>query len=74
MEEKVITLPQDEAAFDDVRDKEGTAELAIDPAKEKALLRKLDLFFTPVIMLVYVSPRTTIPHIVANWNHSSPVF
>lgn len=27
----------------------------IDPAKEKALLAKLDLAFTPVIMLVYLS-------------------
>jgi len=27
----------------------------IDPAKEKKLLRKLDMAFTPVIMLVYLS-------------------
>ena len=29
--------------------------LWIDPAKEKKLLAKLDLFFIPVIMLVYLS-------------------
>jgi hypothetical protein len=29
-------------------------ELYIDPAKEKILLAKLDLFLTPIIMLVYL--------------------
>jgi len=32
-----------------------TAELYIDPAKETKLLAKLDIFFVPVIMLVYLS-------------------
>lgn len=30
-------------------------ESIIDPKEEKALLARLDLFFTPVIMLVYLS-------------------
>ena len=30
------------------------SEFYIDPAKEVKLVRKLDLFFTPVIMLVYL--------------------
>jgi hypothetical protein len=34
---------------------DGSIEPAIDPAKEKILLAKLDLFLTPVIMLVYLS-------------------
>ncbi|KPI35992.1 putative transporter [Cyphellophora attinorum] len=34
---------------------DGMTELYIDPVKEKILLAKLDLFFTPVIMLVYLS-------------------
>ena len=33
----------------------GSTEPLIDPAKEKILLAKLDLFFTPIIMLVYLS-------------------
>lgn len=32
----------------------GEAELHIDPAKETKLLAKLDIAFTPVIMLVYL--------------------
>ena len=32
-----------------------STEPLIDPAKEKILLAKLDLFFTPIIMLVYLS-------------------
>lgn len=41
-------------------EKDGLHEVAsmepeIDPHKEKILLAKLDLFFTPVIMLVYLS-------------------
>ena len=31
------------------------ADLYIDPAKEKKLLAKLDMAFTPIIMLVYLS-------------------
>ncbi|KAI9740132.1 MAG: hypothetical protein M1818_004883 [Claussenomyces sp. TS43310] len=34
---------------------EGRVEFFIDPIKEKKLLRKLDLAFTPIIMLLYLS-------------------
>lgn len=55
MDEKVIDYHPDEAAIDGIPSHDGTSELYIDPAKEKLLLAKLDLFFTPVIMLVYLS-------------------
>ncbi|KAL6250464.1 hypothetical protein RBB50_002766 [Rhinocladiella similis] len=55
-------LPVDEKAVDamgnaekDVLHEVGSMEPEIDPHKEKILLAKLDLFFTPVIMLVYLS-------------------
>ena len=55
--------PTDEKALDLSAEPQVDGEMAadsdmdqlIDPKKEKILLAKLDLFFTPVIMLVYLS-------------------
>ena len=55
--------PMDEksvGAIDGDKHNDGLQEVGsmipqIDPKKEKILLAKLDLFFTPVIMLVYLS-------------------
>ena len=40
---------------DDVVGESGSISPQIDPAEEKILLAKLDLFFTPIIMLLYLS-------------------
>ncbi|TVY15779.1 putative transporter protein [Lachnellula arida] len=45
--EKIDTPPMDEASADN--------EFYVDPVKEVKLLAKLDLAFTPIIMLVYLS-------------------
>ncbi|TVY90742.1 putative transporter [Lachnellula willkommii] len=47
--EKIDTPPMDEAS------NEADNEFYVDPVKEVKLLAKLDLAFTPIIMLVYLS-------------------
>ena len=39
----------------DLNSEESNEEFYVDPVKEVRLLRKLDLAFTPIIMLVYLS-------------------
>lgn len=55
VEEKTIGLSNDPPASHDGLKETGSIEPQIDPTKEKILLAKLDLMFTPVIMLVYLS-------------------
>lgn len=55
MDEKTVTYTKPEDAYDDKLEQHGSMEPQIDPAKEKILLAKLDIFFTPIIMLVYLS-------------------
>lgn len=52
MAEKSV-LPSSEV--DDASLPAATADLTLDPAAEKKLLLKLDAFFVPIIMLVYLS-------------------
>lgn len=56
-DEKTIQVPDGEnMPGHDMKDVvNGNMEGQIDPKKEKILLAKLDLFFTPIIMLVYLS-------------------
>jgi hypothetical protein len=55
MDEKAIAMSSGDNAQQDGLKEVGSIEPQIDPAKEKILLAKLDLFFTPIIMLVYLS-------------------
>lgn len=52
--EKMGSINDKPAALDPTLD-DSEIEVYIDPAKEVKLLAKLDLAFTPVIMLVYLS-------------------
>lgn len=67
MEEKKIGLATDGGQLnDDATKADGQLEQTIDPKKEKLLLAKLDLLFTPVIMLVYLSCFLDRTNIVRN--------
>ena len=55
MDEKAIGTSNAGHASGDALKQAGSVEPQIDPAKEKILLAKLDLFFVPIIMLVYLS-------------------
>ncbi|KAK4936882.1 hypothetical protein LTR10_022339 [Elasticomyces elasticus] len=55
MDEKAIGTSNGSHAPEDALKQVGIVEPQIDPAKEKILLAKLDLFFVPIIMLVYLS-------------------
>ena len=55
MAEKVAGTTNGDDAYGDTRKETGNLEPQIDPVKEKILLAKLDLFFVPIIMLVYLS-------------------
>lgn len=53
-----LSVPEDEKVSSEARGSErdgASDELYIEPAKEAKLLAKLDLAFTPVIMLVYLA-------------------
>jgi hypothetical protein len=70
MNEKRTDRGNEEAMISKEITDDGMTELYIDPVKEKILLAKLDLFFTPVIMLVYLScflDRTNIVRRNAHW-------
>ncbi|EXJ79178.1 hypothetical protein A1O3_08679 [Capronia epimyces CBS 606.96] len=55
IDEKTIGTSEGQPTLDDGLKETGSIEPRIDPAKERILLAKLDLMFTPVIMLVYLS-------------------
>jgi len=55
MDEKVVGVLDGGLQNEESLKAANSIEELIDPAKEKILLAKLDLFFTPVIMLVYLS-------------------
>lgn len=67
MDEKNIGPTTDGSQGNDEGTKDdGQLEQTIDPKKEKILLAKLDLLFTPVIMLVYLSCFLDRTNIVRN--------
>lgn len=53
--EKTVSLHEKEPGVPEPAPEESEIEIYIDPAREVKLLAKLDLAFTPVIMLVYLS-------------------
>lgn len=66
MDEKKIGLSTDGQMNDEGLKGDGHLEQRIDPKQEKILLAKLDLLFTPVIMLVYLSCFLDRTNIVRN--------
>jgi hypothetical protein len=66
MDEKKIGLSTDGQMKDDGLKDDSYMEQTIDPKQEKILLAKLDLLFTPVIMLVYLSCFLDRTNIVRN--------
>jgi len=65
-DEKKIGFSTDGQMNDESLKDKGQLEQTIDPKKEKILLAKLDLLFTPVIMLVYLSCFLDRTNIVRN--------
>lgn len=73
-DEKKIGFSTDGQMKDEGLKDNGQLEQTIDPKKERILLAKLDLLFTPVIMLVYLSCFLDRTNIVRNSHQQTMLY